>query len=74
MPAYANVEEGDPPGILKYRVTGMDCPSCAAKIKNAVSDMGARDVEVSMVTQTMTLNADKLDVKAIEEASVKEGA
>ena len=73
MPAYANVEEGDPPGTLKYRVTGMDCPSCAAKIKNAVSKLGARDVEISMVTQTMTLNADKLDVKAIEDAVISVG-
>ena len=73
MPAYTNVEEGDPPGILKYRVTGMDCPSCVSKIKNAVSQMGGHDVEISVVTQTMSLKANELDVKGIEEAVTTAG-
>ena len=39
----------------RYRVTGMDCPSCAAKIEKAVRSVGVADVKVSTATQIMTV-------------------
>lgn len=40
----------------RYRVTGMDCPSCAAKIEKAVRSVGVADVKVSIATQIMTVH------------------
>lgn len=42
----------------RYRVTGMDCPSCAAKIEKAVRSVGIDDVRVSIASQIMTLRPD----------------
>lgn len=42
----------------RYRVTGMDCPSCAGKIEKAVRSVGVEDVKVSTATQIMTLRVD----------------
>jgi len=42
----------------RYRVTGMDCPSCAAKIEKAVRSVGVDDVRVSIASQIMTLRPD----------------
>jgi Co/Zn/Cd efflux system component/copper chaperone CopZ len=42
----------------RYRVTGMDCPSCAAKIEKAVRSVGVEEVKVSTATQIMTLRVD----------------
>ena len=40
----------------RYRVTGMDCPSCAAKIESAARKIqGVNDVKVSIASQVMTL-------------------
>ncbi|CFX34540.1 Heavy metal transport/detoxification protein [Candidatus Filomicrobium marinum] len=44
------------PQAIRYRVTGMDCPSCAAKIEKAVRSVGVGDVKVSTATQIMTLH------------------
>lgn len=44
----------------RYRVTGMDCPSCAAKIEKAVRSAGIDDVRVSIASQIMTLRPDDL--------------
>lgn len=41
---------------VRYRVTGMDCSSCAAKIEGAVRKInGVEDVKVSIASQVMTL-------------------
>ena len=40
----------------RYRVTGMDCASCAAKIEKAVRLAGVEKVKVSTATQIMTLH------------------
>src|SRR5688572_25531928 len=41
---------------VRYRVTGMDCPSCAAKIEKATrGGGGVEDVKVSIASQIMTL-------------------
>ena len=43
----------------RYRVTGMDCASCAAKIEQAARSVGGvEDVRVSTATQIMTLHVD----------------
>ncbi|WP_119681970.1 cation diffusion facilitator family transporter [Indioceanicola profundi] len=43
---------------VRYRVTGMDCASCAAKIEKAVRSVGVEKVKVSTATQIMTLRLD----------------
>ncbi|NLS05599.1 cadmium-translocating P-type ATPase [Rhizobium sp. P32RR-XVIII] len=52
----------------KYRVGGMDCASCAAKIDTAVRRIaGVEDVSVSVTSGTMTIRHDGTsDLKAIE--------
>ena len=52
----------------RYRVEGMDCASCAAKIDTAVRRMpGVSDVAVSVTAGTMTVHHDgKSDLAAIE--------
>lgn len=41
---------------VRYRVTGMDCASCAARIEKAVRAVGVGNVKVSTATQIMTLH------------------
>lgn len=41
---------------VRYRVTGMDCASCAVKIEKAVRSAGVERVKVSTATQIMTLH------------------
>ncbi|KQV31637.1 ATPase [Rhizobium sp. Root1203] len=52
----------------RYRVDGMDCASCAAKIDTAVRRMpGVEDVSVSVTSGTMTVRHDgSSDLVAIE--------
>ena len=40
---------------LRYRVTGMDCSACAAKIEGAARKAGVEEVRVSIASQEMTL-------------------
>lgn len=43
---------------MRYRVTGMDCPSCATKIEKAARQIaGIQDVKVSMSSQIMILRS-----------------
>lgn len=43
----------------RYRVTGMDCASCAAKIEGATRKVpGVNDVKVSVASQVMSLSFD----------------
>lgn len=45
-----------PATTIRYRVTGMDCASCAAKIESAVRNIpGVRKVNVSIASQIMTV-------------------
>lgn len=45
------------PVQARYRVTGMDCPSCAAQIESAARKIdGVEHVKVSIVSQVMTLS------------------
>jgi len=50
-PSVVNAQE-----TAWYRVTGMDCASCAAKIEKAVRSAGVENVKVSTATQIMTLH------------------
>lgn len=44
---------------VQYRVTGMDCSSCAAKIEGATRKIsGVNDVRVSIASQVMTLGVE----------------
>lgn len=48
------------PRSLKYRVEGMDCPSCAAKIETAVSRFaGAEDITVNFANQVLAFRLDE---------------
>jgi Co/Zn/Cd efflux system component/copper chaperone CopZ len=61
---------------VSYRVTGMDCPSCAAKIEKAVRKIDAvRNVKVSIASQIMTLNVENPDrnLPEIEQAVTRLG-
>lgn len=56
--------------IIRYRVTGMDCAACAAKIQNAVGHLpGIEQVNISIASQIMTV---KLDSEASSLESVEE--
>ncbi|WBL33303.1 cation transporter [Sinirhodobacter sp. HNIBRBA609] len=56
--------------VIRYRVTGMDCPSCAAKIEKAVRSAGVDEVTISTATQILALNlgADDARLPAVERA------
>lgn len=44
---------------VRYRVNGMDCPSCAAKIEGAARNLpGVADVKVSIASQVMNIAVD----------------
>lgn len=53
---------------VRYMVTGMDCPSCPAKIEKAALAEGARDIKVSTATQVMSLTANVDRLTKIEGA------
>ncbi len=51
-----------PSGVvpLRYRVGGMDCPSCAAKIETALRRLGgAQDARINYASQTLALRLDE---------------
>ena len=49
-----------PRAALRYRVEGMDCPSCASKIETAVGRVaGAEDIRVNYGTQILAFNLDE---------------
>ena len=58
---------------LRYRVEGMDCPSCAAKIETAVARIeGAESIRVNYGTQTLALRLDEAATpRAAVEAQVR---
>lgn len=61
--------------VTRYRVTGMDCPSCAAKIEKAVRSIGLDDFRVSIATQIMTVRAadPKSELPKVERAVTEIG-
>jgi Cd2+/Zn2+-exporting ATPase len=64
MVAMANGELAEaaarPMAALRYRVEGMDCPSCSAKIETAVGRVqGTGDIRVNYGTQTLAFRLDE---------------
>jgi len=50
----------DTEGTLSWKVGGMDCASCAAKIRGGVENLpGVSDVKVSVMNETLTLKLDE---------------
>ncbi|NOG73544.1 heavy metal translocating P-type ATPase [Roseicella sp. DB1501] len=65
-----------PRATLRYRVEGMDCPSCASKIETAVGRVaGAEDIRVNYGTQVLAFRLDETTTSrtAIEEQVRKLG-
>lgn len=60
---------------IRYRVTGMDCPACAAKIKKALNGVGIDNPQVSVATQILTLEIapDKARLSEAERAVTDSG-
>ncbi|WP_249139006.1 cation diffusion facilitator family transporter [Actibacterium sp. MT2.3-13A] len=60
---------------MRYRVTGMDCASCAAKIEKAVRSAGVADPKISTASQILTLNVTSNDERlhAVERAVAQAG-
>jgi Co/Zn/Cd efflux system component/copper chaperone CopZ len=55
------------PEAVRYRVTGMDCASCAAKIEKAARGIGGVEaVKVSIASQLMTLRLNDADARLPE--------
>ena len=65
MSLAATIENAE---AVRYRVTGMDCPSCAAKIEKAVRSAGVEDMKISTATQILTLHADAAQLPDVERA------
>ncbi|MBB3893312.1 Co/Zn/Cd efflux system component/copper chaperone CopZ [Phenylobacterium haematophilum] len=56
--------------VVRYRITGMDCGDCAAKIEKAVGKLpGVEEARVSIATSLMTL---KLDNPALRAPTVEQ--
>ena len=70
MSATDSISTAEP---IRYRVTGMDCASCAAKIEKAARGVGVKDVKVSTATQIMTLRAQPGRLAEVERAVTEIG-
>ena len=60
---------------VRYRVTGMDCPSCARKIEKAVRSAGIDHLQISTASQILTLDVGRDDerITAVEKAVAEAG-
>ena len=70
MSATESISTAEP---IRYRVTGMDCASCAAKIEKATRGVGVEDVKVSTATQIMTLRTQPGRLAEVERAVTEIG-
>lgn len=70
MSATDSISTAEP---IRYRVTGMDCASCAAKIEKAARGVGVEDVKVSTATQIMTLRTQPGRLAEVERAVTEIG-
>ena len=63
-------DSGDTPGeVLTWRIEGMDCASCVAKVRTAVERLpGISDVEVNLMAERLTLrrSAEGAEPAAVE--------
>lgn len=63
-----------PGAPLSFRVSGMDCPSCAGKVESAVARFpGVTDVRVNFANQTLSFRAPRVDTAPVEAAVRKLG-
>lgn len=59
---------------LRFRVTGMDCANCGAKIENAVRRVpGVTDAAVSVSSRTLKVTGPSADPTEIERQVVRLG-
>lgn len=70
MSATDSISTAEP---IRYRVTGMDCASCAAKIEKEARGVGVEDVKVSTATQIMTLRTQPGRLAEVERAVTEIG-
>ena len=70
MSATDSISTAEP---IRYRVTGMDCASCAAKLSTAARGVGVEDVKVSTATQIMTLRTQPGRLAEVERAVTEIG-
>lgn len=70
MSATDSISTAEP---IRYRVTGMDCASCAAKIEKATRGVGVEEVKVSTATQIMTLRTQPGRLAEVERAVTEIG-
>ena len=55
-----------------FKLEGLDCANCAAKIENEVGRLqGVESVNVSFLTQKMTIEAPEELIDGIQEKAVK---
>ena len=61
MPDATAIEAATPAAAqLRYRVSGMDCPSCAGKIETALRRLdGTDDIRINFHTQVLALRLDE---------------
>lgn len=70
MSATDSISTAEP---IRYRVTGMDCASCAAFSILAARGVGVEDVKVSTATQIMTLRTQPGRLAEVERAVTEIG-
>ena len=55
-----------------YKVTGLDCANCAAKIETAIGKLaGVQEISVNVLTQKLILHADEVQIDGILEQAQK---
>jgi len=55
-----------------YKIKGIDCPNCAAKLERKISKLeGVNKASVSFTTQRMSIEADEDRIDALMEEAVK---
>ena len=52
---------------IKYTLSGLDCPNCAAKLEKMLAEAtGAENVKINFLTERLTIDAQE-DTTALEE-------
>lgn len=57
---------------LKYTITGLDCPNCAAKLASQMSDIeGIESAKINFLTEKLTVETTLDEATALELLSKK---
>ena len=52
---------------LKYTITGLDCPNCAAKLASQMSDIeGITSAKINFLTEKLTVESDMPEAELIK--------